>query len=217
VLAPVVFDMDGVLADSEPVYQAAFQTYLSSIGREDAAGLFALTLGRRPAEFMPELADVLGRPAADVAAGMQAAFAASNDIECLEPMPYAAGVIGRLATEGRVMAVASSSSREFIDAALATLGLARHFSAVASGDDVRRGKPDPEIFLLAAQRLRVEATACIAVEDSPAGIEAAAAAGMFTVAVPNGYTKGLDFSRADELAPDLLSAYELICQRDTPA
>ncbi len=108
------------------------------------------------------------------------------------------------------MAITSSRSRQFIQAVLAAFGLTRSFAVGVSGDDVRRGKPDPEIFRRVAWGLGVDPRTCVAWEDSAAGIEPAAAAGMLAIAVPNRYTAGSGFSHAHVGVPDLPSAYTRI-------
>ena len=97
---------------------------------------------------------------------------------------------------------------------LDALGLSRVFAAIATGDEVARGKPDPEIYELVARRLAVPAPDCVAVEDTPAGVAAAAAAGMTTIAVPNMLTARLDLSRADAIASGLREAVALVLRLD---
>jgi beta-phosphoglucomutase-like phosphatase (HAD superfamily) len=87
---PVVFDMDGVLVDSEPLYEAAFRAHMRSVGRPELGELFSITLGRRPAEFVPELAEPLGRSPAEIGDGLDAAAEALMDAE-LVGMPHARG------------------------------------------------------------------------------------------------------------------------------
>jgi beta-phosphoglucomutase-like phosphatase (HAD superfamily) len=110
--------------------------------------------------------------------------------------------------------VASSSRREFIDRVLATLRIADAFAAIASGEEVVHGKPDPEIYELAAARLGVAPEDCVAIEDTPAGLASAAGAGMTTIAVPNALTADLDLSRADVVAADLREAAEVVERLD---
>ena len=94
------------------------------------------------------------------------------------------------------LALASSSNRDWVDAALDALGLRRFFAETVAGDEVTRGKPDPEIYLRAAQRLNAEPNHCVAVEDAPAGIASARAAGMAVVAVRTPMTADLPLSDA---------------------
>jgi HAD superfamily hydrolase (TIGR01509 family) len=109
---------------------------------------------------------------------------------------------------GLVTAVASSGARRYVAAVLAALQLTGRFHAIVSGDDVLNGKPAPDVFLAAARALRVEARDCLVLEDAPAGVQAAKAAGMRCVAIPNAHTRSLDLSTADFVLPSLLAVRE---------
>jgi beta-phosphoglucomutase-like phosphatase (HAD superfamily) len=124
------------------------------------------------------------------------------------------GGVARLTAGGRIVGLASSSRRAFVDRVLDALGLSRVFAAIATGDEVARGKPDPEIYELVARRLAVPAPQCVAVEDTPAGVAAAAAAGMTTIAVPNVLTARPDLSHADAVASGLREAVALVLRLD---
>ena len=211
---PVVLDMDGVLVDSEPLNEAAFRAYISSLGRPELSGWFANTLGRREVDFLPELAAELGRPAPEISAGLAAELEMLLAEAELVAMPFVSQAVSRLAAGDRIVGLASSSRRDFVDRVLDALGLSGVFAAIATGDEVVRGKPDPEIYELVARRLEVPAPECVAVEDTPAGLAAAAAAGMTTIAVPNALTAHLDLSRADAVASDLREAVDLILRLD---
>ena len=93
--------------------------------------------------------------------------------------------------------MASSSRGAWIQKVLAELGLERQFDATAGGDEVRRAKPDPDVYLLAARRLGAAPEACVALEDSQHGVRSAKAAGMACIAVPSPLTRQMDFSAAD--------------------
>jgi HAD superfamily hydrolase (TIGR01509 family) len=210
---PVVFDMDGVLVDSEPLYEAAFRAYMESVGRPELGELFSITLGRRPAEFVPDLAEPLGRSPAEIYAGLASVADTMMEAE-LVAMPHARAAVERVAAGGRRLGLASSSSRAFIERVLRTLGISGRFSAVVSGDDVARGKPDPEIYRLAASQLDVAPQRCVAVEDTRTGVSAAAAAGMTVIAVPNRHTAAAELGQADAIVADLDEAAALILRLD---
>lgn len=210
---PVVFDMDGVLVDSEPLYEAAFQAYVTSVGRPDLGELFSITLGRRPAEFVPDLTEPLGRPSAEISAGLEAATQAAMESE-LVAMPHARAAVDQVSDGFRPVGLASSSKRAFIDRVLQTLEISERFGAIVSGDEVARGKPDPEIYRLAASRLAVDPQQCVAVEDTAAGVAAAAAAAMTVIAVPNRHTSAARLAHADAVVSDLGEAAALIASLD---
>ncbi|MBX3500160.1 MAG: HAD family hydrolase [Alphaproteobacteria bacterium] len=106
------------------------------------------------------------------------------------------------------LAIASTSRRPWVEQHLSAMGLLEHFDHLATGDLVEHAKPAPDLYLLAAQKLGVAPHEAIAIEDSRNGVAAAKAAGMFTIAVPNAMTAGLDLSAAD-LRVDSLAALEL--------
>jgi HAD superfamily hydrolase (TIGR01509 family) len=201
---PVVFDLDGVLIDSEPLYERAMRAYASKLGRDDAADLYAVTLGRREADFVPDLAERLARPVEEVGAELERVTLPL--FEELAPMPFAAEVVSSLRADGRRLAVATSSAAPFAHAALHRLGVDGLIDALVTGDEVDRGKPDPEIYLLAAERLGVDAADCLAIEDTAAGVAAARAAGMVCLAIPHALSPADGLGEADAIVDDLSGA-----------
>jgi beta-phosphoglucomutase-like phosphatase (HAD superfamily) len=105
--------------------------------------------------------------------------------------------------------------RSWVDLKLETLGLQKAFEAVLGGDEVTHGKPAPDIYLLAAQRLGVPPSECIAIEDSPVGIAAAVGSGAYTVAVRTYSTRNLDLSQAHAIL-DSLEFFDLTLLADGP-
>jgi len=201
---PVVFDLDGVLIDSEPLYELAFRAYLERIGRETDVGLFAMTLGRRQADFLPELAARLGRDGAELERGLEAAL--EPHLATLKPMPYAAETVAGLRKNGRPLALATSSVGDFARRVLNDLHIENFFDALVTGEEVARGKPDPSIYELAAARLGVEPRDCVAIEDTPTGVASAKAARMRCVAVPHALTSRSSLMEADLVVDDLRGA-----------
>ncbi|CAA9261567.1 MAG: hypothetical protein AVDCRST_MAG77-2703 [uncultured Chloroflexi bacterium] len=120
-----------------------------------------------------------------------------------QPAPGAVRLVGALRREGVRLGLASSSARPWIEGVLAVIGLGEAFEVVVSGDDVVRGKPDPEIFLLAAERLGVTPTACTVIEDSRHGVAAALAAGMAVVAVRTAYNADEAFTGTQRVVASL--------------
>jgi beta-phosphoglucomutase-like phosphatase (HAD superfamily) len=201
---PVIFDMDGVLVDSEPLFERAFTAYMEDIGRPELAAWYPNTLGRRQADFVPELVAELGRDADEVVAGLRARLAPQLEGD-LPAMPGVPDAVRRIA-DGRAVGLASSSRRFFVDRVLAGLELTDVFAALATGDEVSRGKPDPELYLLAAERLGIDPTTAVAIEDTPAGAASAKAAGLTVIAIPNDHTRGLDLGVADVVLDSLHAA-----------
>ena len=196
-LAAVIFDMDGVLIDSEPIHFEATRALLAEQGvtytheandnfygctDRDVFRLLRARYHLEPAE--PDLAEawigrvvhLLGRP-----------------LQAMAGVPVA---LSALRASGLRLALASSSAPRIIRATLAGLGLEGMFELVVSGHDVERGKPAPDIFLETVRRLGLPGEACLVVEDSYNGVSAATAAGLRCVAVPCPSTVGQDFSRA---------------------
>ena len=204
----LIFDMDGLLIDSEPIAARALGAFLRLHGRELRAGTMESTLGRRLPEAMAIIAEAYGLtlPLADLTATydrLRLAALRGN----LAPLPGAAALLTFARVAGLRLALATSSLRTHADPSLAETGLAGLFDAEATGDEVARGKPEPDIFLLAAERLGEPPAGCVVLEDAPAGLAAAAAAGMRRLWVPNEQTRGLPVSvPVDAELPDLEAA-----------
>jgi HAD superfamily hydrolase (TIGR01509 family) len=204
-----VFDMDGVLVDSEPTHERANAEYAATLGAAYDARLADAMMGRRVRDLTDALALEVGLPPEEVFAGREAVFWRLLEAG-LEPMPGLHEAIGRLAAAGLPLAVASSGTRAYVEHVLAQLGVRAAFAAVVSGEDVVCGKPDPEIYLLAAKRLGADPADCVAVEDAAHGIASARAAGMRTVAVSHPLNQGLDLSAAEVTVDGLAAAADWI-------
>ena len=188
----LIFDMDGLLVDTEDLAAGALHAFLANHGRNMEAGTMERTLGRRLPEAIAIIKDHYGLD------GDVDALTTQYDLLRLEalrgnvaPMRGAAAIIAWAREAGLRMALASSSKRTHVDLSLAEAGLAGSFDAEACGDEVTNGKPAPDIFLLAAGRLNVPPAACVVLEDAPAGLAAGHAAGMRTIWVPNEKTRHL--------------------------
>jgi HAD superfamily hydrolase (TIGR01509 family) len=185
VIDAVVFDLDGVILQTEEVWDEVRGRYVvDQGGRYDAEAQRAM-MGMSAPEWSRFLSDELGVP------GTPAEI--SDDIvnlmkmryrERLPLIPGACDAVERLATRWP-LGLASSSNRPLIDAALELSGLDRFFRATVSSEEVARGKPAPDVYLEAARRLAVPADLCTAVEDSHSGIRSAKSASMRVVAIPN--------------------------------
>jgi HAD superfamily hydrolase (TIGR01509 family) len=181
----VVFDLDGVLIDSEPVWEEVRRAFVAGNGGQWQPDTQQRLMGMSTAEWAAYLSGELGvrLPAGDVARGVVEQMARRYE-DGVPLMPGAVAAVRRLASRWP-LGLASSSPRALIDVVLDRTGLASSFKATVSTEEVERGKPAPDGYLLAARRLGVDPAACAAVEDSSNGLRSADAAGMRVIAVPH--------------------------------
>jgi HAD superfamily hydrolase (TIGR01509 family) len=181
----VVFDLDGVILDSEEIWDDVRERYVRQrSGRYDADAQRAM-MGMSSTEWSAYLHDELGvdLPPEQINADVVELMAARYR-EQLPLVPGAREAVERMAA-AFPLAIASSSNRPLIVVALELAQLAGHFRATVSSEEVARGKPAPDVYLEAARRLGVDPRVCAAVEDSHSGIASAKASGMRVVAIPN--------------------------------
>ena len=182
-MTAVIFDCDGTLVDSEPLARTAWERALAPYGYvltdADAESSVGLPYARVHTYFA-ERADL---PAAEPFWGeFSGELFALIDSE-LAPFEDAVGAARELHSRGVPVGVASSSPRDRLHRTLRRAGLLDAFDVTVAGDEVANGKPAPDMFLLAAERLRVAPEHCVVIEDSPPGVAAGIAAGMHTLAV----------------------------------
>ena len=214
----VVFDLDGVIVDSEHVWDAAREALARERGGRWHEGAQQDMMGMSSVEWSRYMHDVIGLKdppeeiSAEVARRLEATYR-----EELPLIDGATEAVARLA-ERWPLAVASSSNRPIIDLVLELSGLDRFFRATVSSEEVSRGKPAPDVYLEAARRLGADPERSAAVEDSSSGILSAMAAGMRVVAIPNmRFPPGEEaLAAADvvipsigELTPDVVEGSEL--------
>jgi HAD superfamily hydrolase (TIGR01509 family) len=214
----VVFDLDGVIVDSEHVWDAAREALARERGGRWHEGAQQDMMGMSSVEWSRYMHDVIGLKdppeeiSAEVARRLEATYR-----EELPLIDGATEAVARLA-ERWPLAVASSSNRPIIDLVLELSGLDRFFRATVSSEEVSRGKPAPDVYLEAARRLGADPERSAAVEDSSSGILSARAAGMRVVAIPNmRFPPGEEaLAAADvvipsigELTPDVVEGSEL--------
>lgn len=213
----VVFDLDGVIIDSEGIWDEVREAYTRERGGryDEEAGRAMMGMSSTEwSRFMSEELGVRGSPEeinADVVELMAARYR-----EHLPLVPGAAEAIRRVAA-AFPLGLASSSNRPLIDAVLELAGLERYFRATVSSEEVGQGKPAPDVYLEAARGLGVPPERCAAVEDSNAGIRSAKAARMHVVAIPHpAYPLDEDVRRAadvvlasiDQLTADIIKAID---------
>jgi len=185
VIEAVVFDMDGVLIQSEEVWDAVREEFVRERGGRYDAEIQRAMMGMSSPEwsrYLHEHAGVADEPDAINAEVVRRMLAAYRD-----HLPFIEGAVDavrRLAADFP-LGLASSSNRELIDTVLEVAGLTALFAATVSSEEVARGKPAPDVYLEAARRLDVAPDRCAAVEDSHGGIRSAKSAGMRVVAIPN--------------------------------
>lgn len=214
-LEAVCFDLDGVLIDSEQAWDAARRAVVAETGGRWRADATRAMMGMSAPEWSRYLHDELGVPLPPdeinhrVVERLLAGYR-----EGLPLLPGAVDAVRRLAVRWP-LGLASSANREVIDAVLAASGLADSFAATVSGEEVARGKPAPDIYLAAVEKLGVAPSRSAAVEDSSNGLRAAAAAGMLVVALPNRVfppsedalaLAALTLGSLEELTPERLEA-----------
>ncbi len=181
-----IFDMDGLIIDSEPLWRLAERETFARVGLELTDDECRKTTGLRSDEVVGywfERRPWSGSSREEVHRnldGRVTEFIAEQG----RPMPGVRRVIDLLRGAGLRLALASSSSHELIGVVLTTLGLEDVFEFTCSGVDEERGKPDPAVYLTTVRRLGLRARECCAFEDSAAGVQAAHAAGLFVIAVP---------------------------------
>lgn len=182
----VIFDMDGVIVDSEPRHERAYLEVVHELGYGENHGItFSKYVGRSDKELWIDFVN-LHRPAQSLEELL--ALKRSRMIQILQTdrplFPGLSGLVSDLANTYR-LALASGSERPIVEEVLRLDGLRRHFGAVVSGSDIQKGKPAPDIFLKAACLLGVEPERCWVIEDSKPGVAAALAAGMKVIAITN--------------------------------
>jgi HAD superfamily hydrolase (TIGR01509 family) len=187
VIVAVVFDLDGVIVDSEQVWDEVREAYVRETGGtytdESARDMMGMS-SPEWSRYMAEALRVPGTPEEINAAIVERMLARYGEAPPL--LPGALEAVRRIGASVP-LAIASSSNRELIDVVLRASGLAADFRATVSSEEVPRGKPWPDVYLEAARRLGVDPARCGAVEDSHNGIRSAKAAGMRVVAVPNAH------------------------------
>jgi HAD superfamily hydrolase (TIGR01509 family) len=181
----VIFDLDGILIDSEHVWDAVRQQLAEERGGRWNEHASRDMMGMSSIEWSHYMRDVIGLEeepeeiSAEVVGRLEERYRTEIPL-----IPGAEQAVERLAARWP-LALASSSNRELIDLVLTESGLGGFFRASVSSEEVARGKPAPDVFIEAARRLDADPTRCAAIEDSENGILAAKAAGMRTIAIPN--------------------------------
>lgn len=194
----VVFDMDGLMVNSEDLWEETERTYFESKGFTYDKAFDRLLMGRKKEESAQVIKERL-RLEDSIEEIITARYSLLRELcrERLELMPGLMPLLEGFSARRTSLALASSSPLDQIYFILDKFGLRSFFDPILSGDMVSKGKPAPDIYLLAAEGLGKEPSACLALEDTINGVRAAKAAGMLCLAVPDRRQKSLDFSIAD--------------------
>jgi len=207
----VIFDVDGVIVASGPPHRDSWRRLAAEVHVPMSDEFFARTFGQTnkdilEALFGRALPDEEWRTLGDRKEALYLEIIRRN----VPAMPGAVELVEALHGDGARLAVGSSGPPENIELCLRAMGIRRYFGVVVTGDDVTRGKPDPQVFLLASERLGIAPGLCVVVEDAVIGVEAAKRAGMRAVALTSSHPRDA-FARADlvvdsltELTPELL-------------
>jgi HAD superfamily hydrolase (TIGR01509 family) len=180
----VVFDLDGVLIDSEPVWDEIRQGLAAGAGLSWPAAATRAMQGMSTREWSTYLAEEVGLPGSPAELAHQVIDAVAERYATHLPLlPGAVDAVRRLATRWPV-ALASSAPRRLMDTVLSTTGLGAVFTITISTEEVAAGKPSPDVYLETVRRLKVDATRSIAIEDSTNGLRSASAAGLIVIAAP---------------------------------
>jgi beta-phosphoglucomutase len=187
----VIFDMDGVLVDSYSAHWQSWHFMAEELGKGLTEEQFVTTFGRTSREIIAEHWGANCLSPADIAEFDRRKESLYREIVArnFPAMDGASDLIQALSAAGFRMAVGSSGPPENVALAVERLGAKSHFQTLVTGKDVTRGKPDPQVFLIAAERLGVAPADCAVIEDAPVGIAAANAAGMTSIGlVSTGHT-----------------------------
>lgn len=200
----VIFDMDGVLVDSQPYHFKADIDTMAEYGVIKDQKFYESFAGTLTADRMRTLKEMFGLdvPVEEMTIKRENMILDIMGKEDIKPVSGIPEFLRSIKEKGLTTAVASSSDYKLINLILDRLKIAKYFDSVTSGSDVKRGKPSPDVFLLAAERIGIEPAECLVVEDSENGVKAAKAAGMKALGYINPTSGKQDLSLADFITDD---------------
>ncbi len=206
----LIFDMDGLMVDTERLYWDCEYQLAREAGRELSQETLFAMMGRKPLESMEIFCHHLGLE------GTPADWLERRDSMMLEKMKTDLSLLPGLQDVIREfkpkmsLGVATGAKQEFMDLVVNKMGLRGHFDVLLSSDNINTGKPDPETYLKMSARLGIDPEYCVVLEDSENGCRSARNANCITIAVPSDYTRDQDFSMVDYIARDLHDASHII-------
>lgn len=194
----VIFDLDGTLIDTEPLYTQAAERVLARFGKVFDLGIKRQIMGGGPLSGARFVVEHLNLPISPEQYLEEREALLREACKTARPMPGAVALVEALAARGIPLAIGTSSERELCQLKLAVQPFAARFASIACSDDpgVVNAKPAPDIFLLAARRLGAQPSRCLVFEDTPKGVQAARAAGMDVIAVVDPSMEREDYSGA---------------------
>ena len=208
----IILDMDGLMVDTEPLYKTAWQAACSELGFDLNDERYAKIVGRPLPDCERVLAEEFG-PSFSLDA-LRARWPAIWRDEVgrlgIQKKPGLDELLALATEQGLPVAVATSTNADWAQSTLDRAGLANRFEVIVTGDQIARGKPAPDIYLEAARRLGVPPAECVAIEDSEAGIQSIAAAGMFGILVPHWTPSSVARAAAHSIVPSLHDACNVI-------
>jgi len=202
----LIFDMDGLMIDSERLYWQVEKDLAWSYRKLVREETLWKMMGRRPIEGLRIFVEDLGLPiSAEEALAIRDARMRQKYRDESEAMP---GLFHILDTcYGKLkLAVCTGAQREFLEIVVDRLKIRERFEILQASDEIKKGKPDPEIYLTTCARLGLDSKQCIVLEDSSNGALAGKRAGCYTIGVPSEYSSGQDFGFVDFVASNLLEA-----------
>jgi beta-phosphoglucomutase len=210
----VIFDMDGVIIDTEPLHHQAFFTQFAELGITVSDALYASFLGSSTRNVFQRLKQEfnLTQEVDELLRRKRELFNEAFDTDAgLDLLPGVRTLIEDLTKHGIQLVLASSASKATIARVFNRFGLAPYFSHLVSGEDFAQSKPNPEIFLHAAALTETPVTECIVIEDSANGVAAAKAAGIYCIGYASPHSAGQDLRLADRVVQDFseLSAAQI--------
>lgn len=201
----VCFDLDGLMFNTEHVFYESAEVLLGRRGYAMSRGAMDAMLGRRPLESFQALIDYLGLQGegpAELLAESRVVFYQLLDTK-MQPMPGLFELLDLIEARGIPKGVATSSPRDYLENVFGRFGLLSRFQVALTAESVTHGKPNPEIYLKAAEQLNVRPEEMLVLEDTQTGTRAGAAAGAYVVSVPHEHTSSHDFSQASYVATGL--------------
>lgn len=202
----LILDMDGLLIDSERLYFQTEREMARKFNRTVEDKTLWKMMGRNPIESMEIFVREVGLSLSPEEALGRRNLIMRNKLKTdLKPMPGLHHILD--AFSGRLkMAVCTGAQKEFLDIVVDQLGIRNRFDVLQSSEEIRRGKPHPEIYLKTCRKLKLSPEDCAVLEDSSNGALAGKRAGCYVIVVPSEYTRGQDFHFADFVAEDLVQA-----------